>query len=68
MQASNSVKWETIIRDMYANGVDTFIEIGPGKTLSGFLRKTNRDVTVKNVEKVEDLSALMEADLNGLRG
>ncbi len=35
--------------------MDTFIEIGPGKTLSGFMRKISRDVKVLNVEKVEDL-------------
>ena len=67
-QVSGTVRWRETMECMLADGVDTFIEIGPGKTLSGFLRKTNRDVTVKNVEKVEDLSALMEADLNGLRG
>lgn len=67
-QVSGTVRWRETMECMLADGVDTFIEIGPGKTLSGFLRKTNRDVTVKNVEKVEDLSALMEVDLNGLRG
>ena len=43
---------------MLADGVDTFIEIGPGKTLTGFLRKISRDVAVYNVEKVEDLEKL----------
>lgn len=54
-QVSSSVKWQQTIERMLADGVDTFIEIGPGKTLSGFMRKINRDVKVMNVEKVEDL-------------
>ena len=37
---------------------DTFIEIGPGKTLSGFMRKISRDVKVINIEKTEDLEKL----------
>ena len=43
---------------MIADGVDTFVEIGPGKSLSGFMRKINRDVTVINVEKAEDLETV----------
>ncbi|MDE5934083.1 MAG: ACP S-malonyltransferase [Lachnospiraceae bacterium] len=57
-QVSSSVKWQQTIEKMLADGVDTFIEIGPGKTLSGFMRKINRDVKVLNVEKVEDLAKL----------
>lgn len=57
-QVSSSVKWQQTIERMLADGVDTFIEIGPGKTLSGFMRKINRDVKVLNVEKVEDLAKL----------
>lgn len=57
-QVSSSVKWQQTIERMLADGVDTFIEIGPGKTLSGFMRKINRDVKVLNVEKMEDLEKL----------
>ena len=57
-QVSSSVKGQQTIERMLADGVDTFIEIGPGKTLSGFMRKINRDVKVLNVEKVEDLEKL----------
>ena len=57
-QVSSSVKWQQTIERMIADGVDTFIEIGPGKTLSGFMRKINRDMTVINIEKVEDLDKL----------
>lgn len=57
-QVSSSVKWQQTIEKMIADGVDTFIEIGPGRTLSGFMRKINKNVTVLNVEKVEDLEKL----------
>jgi len=54
-QVSSSVKWQQTIERMLADGVDTFIEIGPGRTLSGFMRKIDRNVKVLNVERVEDL-------------
>ena len=57
-QVSSPVRWQQCVERMIADGVDTFIEIGPGKTLSGFMRKINRDVTVKNVERTEDLEKL----------
>ena len=57
-QVSSSVKWQQTIEKMIADGVDTFIEIGPGKTLSGFIRKISKDVKVLNIEKVEDLEKL----------
>ncbi|MCM1160571.1 MAG: ACP S-malonyltransferase [Roseburia sp.] len=60
-QVSSSVKWQQTIERMIKDGVTTFIEIGPGKTLSGFMRKINRDVQVLNVEKVEDLEKVVEA-------
>lgn len=59
-QVSSSVRWQQSVERVIADGVDTFIEIGPGKTLSGFMRKINRDVTVLNIEKVEDLEKLKE--------
>lgn len=59
-QVSSSVKWQQTIERMIADGVDTFIEIGPGKTLSGFMRKINREVRVYNVEKPADLERVLE--------
>jgi len=59
-QVSSSVRWEQTIRRMIEDGVDTFIEIGPGKTLSGFMRKISRDVKTLNIEKLEDLEKLAE--------
>lgn len=57
-QVSSSVKWQQTIERMITDGVDTFVEIGPGKTLSGFMRKINKEMKVYNVEKVEDLEKL----------
>ena len=54
-QVYSSVKFEQSIKMLIDDGVDTFIEIGPGKTLSGFVKKISRDVKVINVEKVEEL-------------
>jgi len=48
------------IKNMIEEGVDTFIEIGPGKTLSGFIKKVSKDVKVININKVEDLEKLEE--------
>ena len=59
-QASNSVRWESIIRRMYEDGCDTFIEVGPGKTLSGFVHKTLKDVKIFNVSDMESLNATLE--------
>lgn len=57
-QVCGTVRWRETMEHMMADGVDTFVEIGPGKTLAGFLRKINREATVYNVEKVEDLEKL----------
>lgn len=55
-QVSSTVRWRETMERMLADGVDTFIEIGPGKTLAGFLKKMSRDAKVINVGKVEDLA------------
>jgi [acyl-carrier-protein] S-malonyltransferase len=54
-QVSSPVKWEQSIRRMIADGVDTFIEIGPGKALSGFVKKIDKAANVYNVENIEEL-------------
>ena len=54
-QVSSSVRWQQCVEQMIGDGVDTFIEIGPGKTLTGFLKKINRNVKALHVEKTEDL-------------
>jgi len=57
-QVSSPVRWQQTIERMLADGVDTFIEIGPGKTLSGFMRKISREAKTINIEKLEDLEKL----------
>ena len=59
-QVSHSVCWQQTIEKMIADGVDTFIEIGPGKTLSGFMRKINKDVRCMNIDKLADLDKVLE--------
>ena len=62
-QVSSSVRWEQSVRAMLADGVDTFVEIGPGKTLAGFMRKITRDAKVVNIETLQDVKALKESGL-----
>ena len=61
-QVSSSVRWQQSVETMLADGVDTFVEIGPGKTLTGFMKKITRDVTVFNIEKIEDLEKLKDVN------
>ena len=48
-QIASPVQWESLIRNMIAAGIDTFIEIGPGRTLSNMLGKIDPSVTAKTV-------------------
>ena len=59
-QVYSPVCWEQSIRKMIAQDVDTFVEIGPGRTLTGFLRKIDRNVTVYQVNTWEDSKQIME--------
>ena len=60
VQVYSAVKWQQSVENMINDGVDTFVEIGPGRTLSGFIRKIDRTKKVLNIEKVEDLEKLKE--------
>ena len=60
-QVASSVRWQQSVERMIADGTDVFIEIGPGKTLSGFMRKINRNVTMMNIDKLEDFEKVMTA-------
>lgn len=57
-QIASSVRWQQSVEAMIEDGVDRFIELGPKKTLSGFLKKIDRNVTAISIEKVEDLEQL----------
>ncbi len=54
-QVENPVKWQKIIENMIEDGVDTFVEVGPGKTLTGLVSKISKNVKVYNVENKETL-------------
>lgn len=58
-QVSSSVRWQQSVEAMLADGVDTFVEIGPGKTLAGFMKKIDRTVKVLNIEKLEDVEKVV---------
>ncbi len=58
-QVASSVRWEQSVRNMIEQGVDTFVEIGPGKTLAGFMKKINKDVKMYNIETFEDVAKVV---------
>lgn len=60
-QVSSSVKWQQSIEKMIENGVDTFVEIGPNKTLASFVKKINKEVRIFNIEKWEDVDTVVSA-------
>ena len=60
-QVYSSVLWEQSIRAMIADGVDIFVEIGPGKTLSGFMRKIDKSVKMFRIGTMEEVEKTVEA-------
>lgn len=59
-QISSPVRWQQSVERMIADGVDTFVEIGPGKTLTGFIRKIDKNVRALNIQTLEDVDTVME--------
>ncbi len=59
-QVSSSVRWLQSMEYMIAKGVDTFVEIGPGKTLTGFMKKINKDVKMYQVGRWEDVETVIQ--------
>lgn len=59
-QVSSPVRFQQSVERMVADGVDTFIEIGPGKTIAGFVRKISPESKVLNVDKWDDLAKCLE--------
>ncbi|MBO4346006.1 MAG: ACP S-malonyltransferase [Lachnospiraceae bacterium] len=60
-QVSSSVKWQQSLELMIKDGVDEFIEIGPGNTLSGFVKKIDRGLKTVNIDTLEDFNKFIEA-------
>lgn len=60
-QIMSSVLFEKSIRDLIDKGVNTFVEVGPSKTLSGFVKKIDKDVKIYNVEDLKSLRETVES-------
>jgi [acyl-carrier-protein] S-malonyltransferase len=60
-QISSPLYWEDSIRNMAAEGYDTFIEIGPGKVLSGLVKRIAKEARVLNVEDQKSMRDTLEA-------
>ena len=60
-QIESPVLWEDSVRKLVELGVDTFVEVGPGTTLSKFIKKINKEVAVYNVEDLKSLTKTLEA-------
>jgi [acyl-carrier-protein] S-malonyltransferase len=60
-QVSSPVRWEACVRTMLAQGVDTFVEIGPGKVLSGFIKKIDKDARVYSADGMASIQETLEA-------
>lgn len=59
-QLYSPVRWEESVRTMIQNGVTTFVEIGPGKVLTGLVKKIDRSVTVHNIFDLESLNVTVD--------
>ena len=66
-QVSAPVRWEESVQELVRQGVDTFVEVGPGQVLSGLVKKIDRGVRVLNVEDPESLEAAVAALGGGAR-
>ena len=59
-QVNGPVRWSDSVQSMILQGIDTFVEVGPGKVLTGLMRKTNREVACSPVERPESIDALAD--------
>jgi [acyl-carrier-protein] S-malonyltransferase len=60
-QLSNPVRWEASVRRMAADGVQIFIEVGPGRVLSGLVKRIVKEATLLSVQSPEDVDAALGA-------
>lgn len=61
-QIVSSVKWQQSIKEMIRQGVDLFIEVGPGSTLTNLIRKIDPGVEVLNIQAVGDMKTLLKVN------
>ena len=54
-QITSRVRWKESVDYMIKNGVNDFLEIGPGKVLSGLVKKIDRSVKIININSIEDI-------------
>lgn len=59
-QVSSSVRWQQTIERLIEGGAGEFVEIGPGRSLTGFMKKINRGMTVYNIDKMEDFEKYVD--------
>jgi [acyl-carrier-protein] S-malonyltransferase len=57
-QVSSPVRWEAVVQRLASEGVTAYVEVGPGKVLSGLVKKIARDAAILNVETPQDLAAV----------
>jgi len=58
-QLCNCIQWQRSIEYMINDGVTTFIEIGPGRVLSGLIKRINREVNIQNIGDAEAIKSLI---------
>ena len=59
-QVNGPVRWSDSVQSMIQQGIDTFVEVGPGKVLTGLMRKTNREVACISVETPKSIEEMVE--------
>lgn len=59
-QVSSPVRWQQTVERLIADGAEEFVEIGPGRSLTGFMKKINRDIRICNIDKMEDFKKYVE--------
>ena len=55
-QIYKRVRWREVIECMFANSIKNFVEVGPGKSLSGMLKRFKKEILIKNFNNTEDLN------------
>ena len=64
-QIESPVRWVTLINNMIESGIDTFIECGPGNTLTGLIKRINKDVRTYNVSDAQSIETIWSEVSNG---